>query len=319
MNEDKIRQHKANLALLTVAFIWGITFVVVKDALDHITPYYFLAIRFAVAFIFLCLVYFRQLHKITAGEIRAGAFIGLFLFGGYAFQTVGLKYTGAGNAGFITGLSLVLVPLFGALSSRRLPSAHLAAGVLSSLAGMALLSLKDSITLNYGDLLVFFCAVCFAGHILMVGRFASCLNPVRLTIIQIGTVSVISLLAGMTLEAVPGPLSGPVWTAVLYTAVPATSLAFLVQNKVQRFTSTTHTAIIFTMEPVFAGLGAFVLAGEILTTRQLVGCGLILVGMVIAEIKGRTDRQAVPTGRRQNSELRTQHSESRSPAPTGKW
>ncbi|MFZ5634444.1 MAG: DMT family transporter [Bacillota bacterium] len=286
MNGDKARQHKADLALLGVAFIWGITFVVVKDALADIGPYYFLAFRFTAAFIFLCALYYRQLLKVTGKEIQAGVFIGLFLFGGYAFQTVGLKYTGAASAGFITGLSVVLVPLFVTVYSRRLPSSYLAAGVSSAVTGLALLSLNQSFTLNYGDLLVFFCAVCFAGHILMVGRFASRLNPVTLTIIQIGTVSAISFLAAFLLETPPGAITRPVWTALLITSIPATSLAFLIQNKVQKFTSTTHTAIIFTMEPVFAGLGAYVLAGEMLTARQLAGCAMILAGMIIAELKG---------------------------------
>ncbi|MCL6477417.1 MAG: DMT family transporter [Peptococcaceae bacterium] len=283
MNGGKARQRRADLALLGVAFIWGITFVVVKDALADIGPFYFLALRFAAAFIFLCALYYGRLKKATGGEIRAGLFIGLFLFGGYAFQTVGLKYTGAANAGFITGLAVVLVPLFVTVYSRRLPPASLLAGVLSSATGLALLSFNQS--LNRGDLLVFFCAVCFAGHILTVGRFASRLDPVTLTVIQIGTVSVISFLAAFLLETTPGVITRPVWTALLITSIPATSLAFLIQNKAQKFTSTTHTAIIFTMEPVFAGLGAYVLAGEVLTARQLAGCAMILAGMIVAELK----------------------------------
>ncbi|MFZ5645146.1 MAG: DMT family transporter [Bacillota bacterium] len=284
---DKYKHHKANIALLAVAFIWGITFVVVKDALDYIGPYYFLAIRFALAFLFLLAIYHRDMIKTSAKEIRAGIFIGIFLFGGYAFQTVGLKYTGAANAGFITGLSVVLVPLYISLSSRQAPSAYLGAGAASSVTGLALLSLNSSLGLNYGDLLVFFCAVCFAGHILMVGKYTSIFNPISLTVIQIGTVSIVSLLAGICLETPPQTITGPVWTALLITAIPATSLAFLIQNKVQKYTSATNTAIIFTMEPVFAGLGAYILAGEVLSFRQLIGCILILAGMLIAELKSK--------------------------------
>ncbi|MCL5056585.1 MAG: DMT family transporter [Actinobacteria bacterium] len=279
-------RHKANLSLLAVAFIWGITFVVVKDALDYIGPYYFLSIRFAVAFLFLLAVYLRRMAGISVKELGAGVFIGLFLFGGYAFQTVGLQYTGAANAGFITGLSVILVPLYAVFSSRRLPSAFLCAGVLCSVTGLALLSLNDSLALNYGDLLVFFCAVCFAGHILLVGKYTARYSSIRLTVIQIGTVSAISLLTGMSVETMPGTITGPVWTALLITAIPATSLAFLIQNRVQKYTSATNTAIIFTMEPVFAGLGAFLLAGEVLSYRQLAGCILILAGMLAAELKG---------------------------------
>jgi len=292
---NKNRHHKANLALLGVAFIWGITFVVVKDALDYIGPFYFLAIRFAMAFLFLLAVYFKRMAGTTGKELGAGIFIGLFLFGGYSFQTVGLQYTGAANAGFITGLSVVLVPIFALFSSRLLPSFFLCAGVLCSVTGLALLSVNDSLSLNYGDLLVFFCAVCFAGHILLVGKYTAQFSPIRLTIIQIGTVSAISLLTGMSVETMPATITGPVWTALLITAIPATSLAFLIQNRVQKYTSATNTAIIFTMEPVFAGLGAFLLAGEVLSYRQLAGCILILAGMLAAELKGTTTKKP-PSG-----------------------
>jgi drug/metabolite transporter (DMT)-like permease len=262
----------------------------VKDALADIGPFYFLAFRFAAAFLFLGAIYHKQLIKLSRRETEAGIFIGLFLFGGYAFQTVGLKYTGAANAGFITGLSVVLVPLFHTVTSRRLPSGYLASGVLSSLTGLGLLSLNQSLALNYGDLLVLFCAACFAGHIMMVGKFASHLDPVPLTAVQIGTVAAISLLFGALLETPPRAITGPVWTALLMTAIPATSLAFLVQNKAQKYTSAIHTAIIFTTEPVFAGLGAYILAGEVLSARQLAGCALILAGMLVADLKGTAPR-----------------------------
>lgn len=304
MNYDK-KHIKADIWLLAVTFIWGITFVVVKDALVHIGPYYFLAIRFALAFFFLWALYYKQLAKISLKEVRAGILIGLFLFGGYAFQTVGLKYTGAANAGFITGLSVILVPLYITFYYKRLPSAQLTAGSLSAVTGLALLSLSNS-TFNYGDMLVFFCAVCFAGHIIMVGKYSSNLDPIMLTAIQIGTVSVICLMAGVFLETMPPAIPGTVWWALLITAIPATSLAFLIQNRVQKHTSTTHTAIIFTMEPVFAGLGAFFLAGEILSNRQIAGCLLILAGMIISELRLKTSLK----NRTQNSELSTQNSNS---------
>ena len=291
MSDGRKPQHKADLALLLVSFVWGITFVVVKDALADISPFYFLALRFSTAFLFLGLVFFKQMLKTNLQEIWAGICISLFLFGGYAFQTVGLKYTGAANAGFITGLAVVLVPLFVTLTSRQLPSEKLMAGVTSSVLGLALLSLNAHLSFNYGDLLVFFCALCYAGHIIMVGRFTSLLDPVRLTIIQIGSVSAISFLFGFALETPPSSITGPVWTALLVTSIPATSLAFLIQNKAQKFTSTIHTAVIFTTEPVFAGLAAFVLAGEVLSFRQLTGCALILVGMLIVSLKGRSPEE----------------------------
>lgn len=286
LNSVKARQVRADLMLLGVAAVWGATFVVVQDALNGIGPYFFLAIRFSMACLFLSLIFFNKLKKINRVNLAAGFFIGIFLFGGYAFQTVGLKYTGAANAGFITGLSVVLVPLFTAIGYRRLPSRFLILGVLSATAGLGLLAIGEAFSVNRGDVLVFFCAICYALHIILVGRYAARLDPVLLAIIQIGTVSAISFIFGLALEEMPAEITRPVWTALLITAIPATALAFLIQNKVQQFTSTTHTAIIFTTEPVFAALTAFLFANEFLAARQLVGCFLILAGMLAVELKG---------------------------------
>lgn len=301
LNGDQARQIKADLSLLGVAAVWGITFVVVQDALSGIGPYYFVAIRFALAFLFLSLVYYKKFGQINRQSLTAGIFIGFFLFGGYAFQTVGLKYTGAANAGFITGLSVVLVPLFTALGLRRLPAYYATFGVLCAAIGLGLLAINDSFTVNYGDVLVFFCAICYALHIIMVGRYATRLNPELLAIIQIGAVSVISFIFGLSLETIPAEFTRQVWIALLITAIPATALAFLIQNKVQRFTSTTHTAIIFAMEPVFAALAAYLFSNEVLSARQLIGCFLILAGMMTVELKGSSDTDPELAGREETT------------------
>lgn len=281
MASTRVQQITADLALLFVAFIWGITFVVVKEALTEIGPYYFLAIRFTIAFLFLALICWRSTLRVNRANLAAGFVIGLALFGGYAFQTVGLQYTTAANAGFITGLSVVLVPLFVAGLTRVLPAPTAAAGVACAVVGLGLLAVQGDFTVGYGDLLVFCCAVCFAAHIILVGRYAPCLDPVLLAVIQIGTVAFISFLIAPALESFPVKLAPPVQIALLATAIPATALAFLIQNKAQRFTSPTHTAVIFTMEPVFAGLAAWFWGGEILELRQWIGGAVIVLGMLV--------------------------------------
>ncbi|MBF7084032.1 DMT family transporter [Desulfallas sp. Bu1-1] len=287
MDAVKKRQVKADLALLFVAFSWGLTFVVVKDALSGIGPFYFVTLRFLLALLFLAAVYWRHLAGLNRATLQAGAFIGLFLFGGYAFQTVGLQYTGPATAGFITGLAVVLVPFLTAAIYRRLQGFYVLAGVACATLGLGLLTLQGGrFSINPGDLLIFLCAVCYGLHIIMVGRYAWYHDPVLLAIIQIATVSAVSFLFALGLEKMPGHLTTPVWVAFLITAIPATSLAFLIQNKVQRYTSPTHTAIIFTMEPVFAAVTAHVLGREILTLSQVAGCALILAGMLVAELKG---------------------------------
>jgi len=287
MDAIKKRQVKADLSLLFVAFSWGLTFVVVQDALSGIGPYYFLTLRFLMAAAFLAIIFWRHLPNLNRPAIKTGIFIGLFLFGGYAFQTVGLQYTGPATAGFITGLAVVLVPLLSALFYRRLPGPYVLAGVTCATIGLGFLTLRGgNLSLNFGDLLILCCAVCFAMHIIMVGRFAGRYDPVLLAIIQITTVSAISLFFALGTETFPERITAPVWTAFLFTAIPATSLAFLIQNSVQRYTSPTHTAIIFTTEPVFAALTAHVLGREMLIGAQALGCVLILAGMLVAEFKG---------------------------------
>lgn len=285
MGQMNKKQVKADLALLTVTAIWGVTFTVIKDALAGIGPYYFLGMRFSAAFFFLALIYWKRLKNADQKTLAAGLVIGLFLFAGYAFQTVGLKYTSASNAGFITGMAVVLVPLLCAAASRRLPGAAPATGVFSAALGLAALSLDGDMRINYGDTLVFLCAVSFALQIILVGRYAPKHDPVVLAIVQIGAVAAASLGCAAALEEMPAVLTREVWVAFLITALPATALAFLIQNTVQRFTSPTHTAIIFTMEPVFAAACAWLLGGEILTFKQWMGCALILAGMLVAELK----------------------------------
>lgn len=286
------KQIKADLALLIITAIWGVTFTVIKDALAGIGPYYFLGMRFSAAFLFLAVIYWKRLKWAGRDTLTAGLLIGLFLFAGYAFQTVGIQYTSASKAGFITGLAVVLVPLICAAASRRLPGAAPATGAISAAVGLAALSLGGETGLNYGDTLVFLCAVSFALQIILVGRYAPWHDPVVLAVVQIGVVAALSFGCASVLEEMPSGLTREVWVALLITAIPATALAFLIQNTVQRFTSPTHTAIIFTMEPVFAAACAWLLGGEILSLRQWAGSVLILAGMLVAELKGEPEDNA---------------------------
>lgn len=279
------QQLLADLALLGVTFIWGITFVVVKDALGSIGPFYFLTVRFFLAALFLLAVHPRVLRRMGRGDLVAGGVIGTALFAGYAFQTVGLQYTTAANAGFITGLSVVLVPVLAAAFTRQLPPGLVLVGVGSATAGLGLLSLRDGLRMTYGDLLVFLCALAFAAHILLVGRFAARHSSYALAVLQIGTVGVLSLVVAPWVESFPARLAPEVLWALAATAIPATSLAFLIQTKAQKFTSPTHTAIIFTMEPVFAGLAAWLWGGEALSARQLAGGAAIVAGMLLAVLQ----------------------------------
>ena len=277
--------YRWELAMVAVTAVWGSTFVLVRDAVAQIPPFTFIAYRFLAAALLLAALRPR-LAAVGSPELAAGAAAGLALFAGYGFQTVGLQYTTASNAGFITGLSVVLTPLFAGLLLRQPPGRWPVTGALLAAAGLALLSLQR-LEVRQGDALVFGCAVAFAAHILLLGRFAPRFSSYRLAVVQLAAAGLLALAwAGFAGDlVVPG--SAEVWLALVITSVAASAGAFLIQTRAQREVSPTRTAVILTMEPVFAGLFGFLLAGERLSGRGWLGAGLILAGMLVAELGGR--------------------------------
>lgn len=280
------KSRLADLSLLLVTLVWGATFIIVKLAIEDLPPFPFLAIRFALAFVSLLpFLWFQKTH-LSLKSLLQGVVLGACLFSGYAWQTVGLQYTTASNAGFITGLSIVIVPTLVTITTCKLPHPSLLLGILSALVGLSLLTLADRFQLNKGDLMILFCAVSFALHIFFSGRYAPQTNATVLASVQILTVSILNCLLSLLLPQPPLHFSSTVWIAILVTAIPATSLAFFVQTKMQQFTSSTHTALIFSMEPVFSAISAFFFADEVFTFRGLIGAGLVLIGMLMAEFTG---------------------------------
>ena len=282
---------QADLALLGVALIWGATFVMVKEAVAHFPVFAFLTVRFSFALVSLAPFLWvghpstgASTFTLSWAELWAGGLVGLALVAGYGLQTVGLRHTTAAKTGFITGLSVVFVPLLGAILWRRRPPPAARVGVVLATIGLALLTLGADLSVAWGDLLVLGCALAFALHILGLSVFAPRMEPRLLTAIQIVTVALVSALISRAIEWPWSPLSGQVLWAALFTGVLATSLAYGVQTVAQRLTSATHTALIFAMEPVFAALFAYLLAGERLGPRRWAGCGLILAGMLVAEV-----------------------------------
>ena len=292
------RQWAADAALLLVTLVWGATFVMVKDAVAEFPVFSFMAIRFALAAIALAPFAFWQMRRAAppSDQIRPirsissisvlfpSLLVGFALFTGYAFQTAGLNLTTPAKAGFITGLSVVFVPVAAAMFLRQRISGKAWLGVGLATAGLALLSLTAAFTIQRGDLLVMGCALAFAAQILLLGHYAPRHNPLLLALGQIATVAALSAVAALIFD--PRMSIPPrVLFAAAFTGVLATALAFAVQTIAQRFTTSTHTALIFAAEPVFAGLFSLLLIGEALGPRQLLGCALILGGMLVAELK----------------------------------
>lgn len=284
----------ADITLLLIAFIWGSTFLIVQQAIVSLPPNTFNAVRFTVAALFLLLILAikspKQLMEWRRPLLKAGIILGFWLCLGYALQTVGLLYTTPSKAGFITGLSVVLVPLFSFMLMRERVKPVAVIGVILAAAGLYLLTQNQEFSFNLGDILVFGCAICFAMQIVFTGKYAPSFSALPLAIVQLGTVAIMSWIYAFFFEDWsrafdPAIIFLPeVATGLIVTSIFATALAFLAQTALQKQTSSTRVALIFALEPVFAALTSYVFIHEVLNGRQLTGCLMIFTGMILAEL-----------------------------------
>jgi drug/metabolite transporter (DMT)-like permease len=270
------------LALIGVTAIWGSTFVVVKDAVHRMPVTDFLTWRFGLAALGMLLIRPRSVARLGAAGRRAGVVVGVALGLGYLLQTLGLQHTSAAVSGFITGMFVVLTPLGAAVLLRQRPSASAWFAVAVATVGLGLLSLHG-FSIGYGELLTLGCAAAFALHIVGLGRWAPSYDAFGLAVVQLLTTALLCFAV-----AAPGGLVVPptwsVWGALALTSLGATALGFVVQTWAQSVLSPTRAAVVMTMEPVFSGLAAVVLAGEALGLRTLAGAALVLVAMVLTEV-----------------------------------
>ncbi|WP_051529974.1 DMT family transporter [Anoxybacteroides tepidamans] len=289
------KQWIADASLLAVTFVWGATFVVVQNAISFLEPLSFNAVRFWLAGIFL-LVWFLlfdrpSLRQLDRSLLRAGIWMGFWLFSGYALQTIGLLYTTSSKAGFITGLSVVLVPLFSFLFFKQKPTANMALGSVMATFGLYFLTANgEGWSMNRGDLFVLLCAISFAMHIIITGQYSSRHSTFLLTITQIFTVAFLCSIFALIFEDskkmwdIAILQQREVWTALLVTSLLATAAAFLIQTNFQKYTTAARVALIFAMEPVFAAATAYMWAGERLSSADILGCAGILCGMIVSEL-----------------------------------
>jgi drug/metabolite transporter (DMT)-like permease len=268
--------------LLAVTAVWGVTFVQVKDAVALYPLFAFLTVRFAIAGATLAPVAARRLRALRGGGTRAGIVLGLLLAAGYALQTAGLQRTTVSATGFITGLYVVLTPVLALVLFRVRSGASAWVGVVLATGGLALLS-GVSAGSPRGDLLVLAGAAAFALQIVLVERWAPRYDPVALTQVEMLAALVAFLAVALALGDLGVPHGATVWAALLVTGVFASALAFIIQTWAQRRTSATRVALVFAMEPVFAGLFGYALAGDRLGWSGWAGCAVILLGIVVAE------------------------------------
>jgi drug/metabolite transporter (DMT)-like permease len=270
----------ALLALVAVTAVWGLTFVQVKDAVEIYPLFAFLALRFGIATLTLAGPGLARARGLGRTGVVAATMAGALLAGGYALQTLGLARTSVSNAGFVTGMYVVLTPLFGLTLFRfRVPSsAWLGVGLAT--AGLALLAGVHPGEPG-GDLLVLAGAAVYSLQIVLMERYAPLYDPLGFTLVEM--LAAFALLSLAAVPSVEAPRGWTVWGALLVTGVFASALAFLVQTWAQRRTSATRTALIFTLEPVWAAIFGYWLAGDRLGVLGWTGCAVIMAGLVVAE------------------------------------
>jgi drug/metabolite transporter (DMT)-like permease len=280
------RQVLADLALLALAAAWGGTFVMVKNAVVHMPVFTFLALRFLIATITLVLMSNpRRLFHLNRRTVLLNFLAGALFAAGYGFQTIGLQTTGPGQVGFITGLSVVIVPIGSAMIWRIQPNRSAIMGVACAVIGLALLTgAINGQPIAPGAFWVMLGTLGFASQILVVSVLPRQIDPRSMATLQVFSTAVGCGLIAVLTEKPIVPVDFNVWGAILFTGIVVSAIGVVVQTWAQAITSATHTALIFASEPVFAATAGFILIGERLGLDQTIGCGLILLGMLISEL-----------------------------------
>lgn len=277
------RELAAELALVAIAAVWGLTFAMVQDAVGLLPVLAFLAYRFVPAALLVAAVCRRPLAALGPAGLRAGLAMGAFLTAGYVLQTFALEHTSASSTGFITGLVVVLTPLLGALTLGQRVGPVAWAAALASAAGLALLSGVGGELHALGDGLALLCAFAFAAHILATDRGVAAHDVGALLAVQLGVCGLFTLVAAAALGQLEIPRGWTVWGALLVTSLLASALAFFVQSYAQRHAPPARTALILASEPAFAGLFGYLLAGDRYSALQWAGAALILAAIVAVE------------------------------------
>ncbi|WP_291321710.1 DMT family transporter [Desulfonatronospira sp.] len=282
---------RGDLLLLLTALIWGTAFVAQKVGMDHMGPFMYTGIRFALGALVLTplIFYFGGLtppvtaHRKGPSLLLAGLISGGILFVASILQQVGIIYTTAGKAGFITGLYVVIVPLLGCLWGFR-PGPGSGVGALLAVTGLYLLTITDGLHINLGDSLVLGCAFMYALHVIVIGWLAPRMDVLRLAAMQFWVCALLSLLVGLVLEELTWSMIKGAAVPILYGGALSVGVAFTLQVVAQKRAPPTHAAVILSLETVFAVLAGVIILGEVLSPRGWTGCALMLAGMLAAQL-----------------------------------
>ncbi|SHK78819.1 EamA domain-containing membrane protein RarD [Clostridium cavendishii DSM 21758] len=276
----------ADASLLLVAILWGFSFTLCKNVLSLVSPFYMLFFRFIIGFIFLSIIFHKKYKLLNLKILKQGIILGVFLFAGFAFQTVGLVYTTVSNNAFLTAIYVIIVPFLYWFIHKEKPNFSLFIACILCITGIGILTLNNGIiSINLGDFLTILCAIFFALQIAFLGPFTKDADPILLTIIQFATNAILAFIFNL-FNGYPKliPSNDSIWQ-LLYIAIFATILAFLIQNIAQRYTKSTHAALILSTESLFGTIFASIFINEAITTKTIIGFCFIFVSIILTEIE----------------------------------
>jgi drug/metabolite transporter (DMT)-like permease len=285
---------KSDSLLLLTAVIWGFAFVAQRVGMEYVGPFTFNGVRFALgSFVLLPLILRNRKHKANSREILTrpstrtiifgGGILGLTLFAAASLQQVGLVYTTAGNAGFITGLYVVIVPILGLLLGQRTDVGTWIGAFLAA-AGLYLLCITDEFSISFGDMLELVGAFLWAGHVLLIGWLSPKIDSLKLAFTQFAACSVLSLITAVFTEVIVLKALFKATIPILYGGVLSVGVAYTLQVVAQRNAHPAHAAILLSLEAVFAALGGWLILNETLAPRELFGCALMFAGMLLSQL-----------------------------------
>jgi drug/metabolite transporter (DMT)-like permease len=285
---------KSDSLLLLTAVIWGFAFVAQRVGMEYVGPFTFSGVRFALgSFVLLPLILRKRKHQANSREILTrpstrtiifgGGILGLTLFAAASLQQVGLVYTTAGNAGFITGLYVVIVPILGLLLGQR-TDAGTWIGAFLAAAGLYLLCITDEFSISFGDMLELVGAFLWAGHVLIIGWLSPKIDSLKLAFTQFAACSVLSLITAVFTEVIVIEALFKATIPILYGGVLSVGVAYTLQVVAQRNAHPAHAAILLSLEAVFAALGGWLILNETLAFRELFGCALMFAGMLLSQL-----------------------------------
>ncbi|MCK9217894.1 MAG: DMT family transporter [Firmicutes bacterium] len=277
--------YKADIVLLIVTVIWGAGFPVTKFALQTITPMYIIAFRFIIASLVLSIVFYKKLKYLNKEIIKPSLFLAFLLFMTYVFQTIGMQYTTASKAGFFIGMAVIIVPFFSYFYLKTKIKTRIILSTVIAAIGLFLLSFEGSaLSFNKGDILMILSAICAAWHLVFSSAYVVKHDAILLSLLHMVFVALFGSITAIIVEPFPTNISVISFGSLLFMGILCTAFGFLVQIVALNYTTATHEAIIFTMEPVFGAITSWILLNEQLGVKGIVGGVLIVFAMLLSEL-----------------------------------